>query len=52
MLSIVEYANKGFRKVDNLIPIITVTVFLSDEKWDGSMDLHEMLDVTLTFHDL
>lgn len=35
----------GFRKGDKLIPIITVTVFLSDEKWDGPMDLHEMLDI-------
>ena len=35
----------GFRKGDKLIPIITATVFLSDEKWDGPMDLHEMLDV-------
>ena len=35
----------GFRKGDKLIPIITVTVFLSDEEWDGPMDLHEMLDV-------
>ena len=35
----------GFRKGDKLIPIITVTVFLSDEKWDGPLDLHEMLDI-------
>ena len=35
----------GFRKGDRLIPIITATVFLSDEEWDGPLDLHDMLDV-------
>ena len=35
----------GFRKGDRLIPIITATVYLSAEKWDGPMDLHDMLDV-------
>lgn len=35
----------GFREEDRLIPIITATVFLSDEKWNGPMDLHEMLNV-------
>ena len=35
----------GFRREDKLIPIITATVFLSDDEWDGPMDLHDMLDV-------
>ena len=35
----------GFRKGDKLIPIITATVFLSDDEWDGPMGLHDMLDV-------
>lgn len=35
----------GFRKGDKLIPIITATIFLSDEKWDGPMNLHDMIDV-------
>lgn len=35
----------GFRKEDRLIPIITATVYLSSEKWDGPMDLQDMLDV-------
>ena len=35
----------GFRKEDRLIPIITATVYLSPEKWDGPMDLQDMLDV-------
>ena len=35
----------GFRKEDRLIPIITATVFLSADKWDGPQDLHDMLDV-------
>lgn len=35
----------GFRKEDKLIPIITVTVLLSDEEWKGPQDLYDMLDV-------
>ena len=35
----------GFRKGDRLIPIITATVFLSADEWDGPLDLHDMLDV-------
>lgn len=35
----------GFRKEDKLFPIITATVFLSDDEWDGPMDLHDMLSV-------
>lgn len=35
----------GFRKDDKLMPIITATVYLSGEKWDGPMSLHEMLRV-------
>lgn len=35
----------GFRKEDKLIPIITVTVLLSDEEWKGPKDLYDMLDV-------
>lgn len=29
----------GFRKEDKLIPIITATVFLSDDEWDGPINL-------------
>ena len=35
----------GFRKGDRLIPIITATVYLSADKWDGPQDLHNMLHV-------
>ena len=35
----------GFRKEEKLFPIITATVFLSDDEWDGPMDLHDMLSV-------
>lgn len=35
----------GFRREDKLIPVITVTVFLSDDEWDGPMNLQDMLDV-------
>ena len=35
----------GFRKADKLMPIITATVYLSADKWDGPLSLHEMLDV-------
>ena len=35
----------GFRMEDKLIPIITATVFLSDEEWKGPKDLYDMLDV-------
>lgn len=35
----------GFRKADKLMPIITATVCLSADKWDGPLSLHEMLNV-------
>ena len=35
----------GFRKGDKLIPIITVTVLLSGDDWDGPEDLYGMLDI-------
>ena len=35
----------GFRKTDKLIPIITVTVSLSEKPWDGPRTLYEMLDI-------
>lgn len=35
----------GFRKTDKLIPIITVTVSLSEKSWDGPRSLYEMLDI-------
>ncbi|MBQ7266014.1 MAG: transposase [Firmicutes bacterium] len=35
----------GFRKEDRLIPIITLTIYLSPEEWDGPLDLHSMLDI-------
>ena len=35
----------GFRKEDEIIPIITAMVLLSDEEWKGPRDLCDMLDV-------
>ena len=35
----------GFRKEDKIIPIITLTVYLSAEEWDGPLDLYGMLDI-------
>ena len=35
----------GFRKEDEIIPIITAMVLLSDEEWKGPRDLYDMLDV-------
>ena len=35
----------GFRSEDRLIPIITATVYLSADEWDGPLDLHDMLDI-------
>lgn len=35
----------GFGKDDRLMPVITLTVSLSPDEWDGSTSLHEMLDI-------
>ena len=35
----------GLRKSDRIKPIITATVFISDEEWDGPLSLHDMLDI-------
>ena len=39
-----EYLSK-FRKTDRLMPVITLTLCLSDEVWDGPTSIHEMLTV-------
>ncbi len=35
----------GFYKEDKLIPVITLVVYWSPDKWDGPQSIHEMLDV-------
>ncbi len=35
----------GFYKEDKLIPVITLVIFFSPEKWDGPTSLHEMMNV-------
>lgn len=39
-----EYLS-GFYKEDRLVPVITLVLFFSAEKWDGPMSLHDMLEV-------
>lgn len=34
-----------FRKEDKLVPIITLVFYYGADEWDGSVDLHQMLDV-------
>ena len=34
----------GFRKSDRLHPVITIILYYGEEKWDGSSDLHGILD--------
>ena len=36
----------GFRKVDRLVPIVTLVLFLKDTEWDGPTHLWEMFDDT------
>ncbi len=36
----------GFYKDDHLIPVITLVVFFSAEKWDGPRCIHDMFSVT------
>lgn len=35
----------GFYKEDRLIPVITLVILFSPDKWDGPTSLHEMLNV-------
>jgi len=35
----------GFCKDDRIIPVITIVILFSPEKWDGPVSLHEMLAV-------
>ena len=35
----------GFYKEDRLIPVITLVILFSPDKWDGPTSLHEMLSV-------
>ncbi len=35
----------GFSKADRLMPVITLTVSLSPDEWDGPTSLHEMLAI-------
>lgn len=39
-----EYLS-GFYRDDKLLPVITLTLHLGTEKWDGPLTLHEMLEV-------
>lgn len=39
-----EYLS-GFWKGDTLVPVITLVVFFSSEKWDGPLSLHEMFAI-------
>lgn len=39
-----EYLS-GFHRDDKLLPVITLTLHLGTEKWDGPLTLHEMLEV-------
>ena len=41
-----------FRKEDKLVPIITLVFYYGTEKWDGSVNLHQMLDVDEKNNDL
>ena len=34
----------GFRKSDRLHPVITIILYYGEEEWDGSRDLHGILD--------
>lgn len=34
----------GFRKSDRLHPVITLILYYGEKKWDGSSDLHGILD--------
>ncbi|MGN1404748.1 MAG: hypothetical protein ACI4WM_00645 [Erysipelotrichaceae bacterium] len=34
----------GFLKTNRLFPVITLVILFGDEKWDGPLTLHEMLD--------
>ena len=36
----------GFRKEDRLMPVITLTLFLSDSEWDGPCSIHDMFRVS------
>ena len=40
-----EYLS-GFYKEDRLLPVITLVIYFSPDKWDGPVCLHEMLAVT------
>ena len=35
----------GFRKGDRLIPVFTLTIHFGPEPWDGSLSLHDMMEV-------
>ena len=36
----------GFYKNDRLVPVITIVVLWSPDKWDGPMSLHDMMDIS------
>ena len=36
----------GFRKADRLYPVITFVIYYGEEEWDGSRDLHSMLELS------
>ena len=42
----------GFRKEDRLTPVVTITVYWGNEKWDGPRSLHDMLEKDEPFPDI
>ena len=40
-----EYLS-GFYKKDQLLPVITLAIFFSPDRWDGPMTLHDMMSAT------
>ncbi|MDY2995739.1 MAG: Rpn family recombination-promoting nuclease/putative transposase [Faecalimonas sp.] len=36
----------GFTKNDKLVPVISLVFYYGDEEWDGSLDIHSLLDLS------
>lgn len=36
----------GFTKNDKLVPVIPLVFYYGDEEWDGSLDIHSLLDLS------
>ena len=41
-----EAFTSGFQKKDELLPVITIVVYLGSKPWDGPMSLHDMMPST------